>query len=134
MRDGKIRPEVAEAIDPRLRELHLQAFAAQLDGIWGPVLQQLALPPEKEAALKALLLAHQERRLDVTAVAGEQQLELNDPAIPKLRNADGASFAQEVLELLGPDDGKIFQQYRRDLAVMAQINVIAGRPIQPARR
>ncbi len=125
MRDGKIRPEVAEATDPVLRDLHMQVFNAHIDGIWGPVLQQLNLPQEKEAALKSLLRAHEERRLDVTAVAGEQNLELNDPAIQKMRSADGGLFAQQVLQLLGPEDAAIFQNFRRELAVMAQVTGLA---------
>jgi hypothetical protein len=130
VRGGKIRPEVAEATDPVLRDLHIQAFEAQLDGIWGPLLLQLNLPKEKEAALKALLRAHEERRMDVTAVAGEQQLELNDPAIQKMRNADGALLARQALELLGPDDGNIYQQFRREMAVQAQITGLAAATYQ----
>jgi len=71
MRDGKIRPEVAEATDPVLRALHMEVFDARLDGVWGPLLLQINLPPEKVASFKALLRVHEERRLDVTAVAGE---------------------------------------------------------------
>jgi hypothetical protein len=124
-RDGKIRPEVAEATDPVLRALSLQMFDANFEWVWGPVLQQLALSPEKAAALQALLRAHEERRMDVTAVAGEQGLELKDPAIQKMRSADGARLAQEVLALLGPDDANVYQQFRRELGVMAQVNGIA---------
>lgn len=130
MRDGKIRPEVAEATDPVLRALHLEVFDARLEGVWGPLLLQLNLPPDKVAGFKALLRAHEERRLDVTAVAGDQQLELSDPAIQKMRNADGALLAQQMLELLGPDDGKIYQQFRRDLAVQAQIADLAAATYQ----
>lgn len=125
-RDGKIRPEVAVATDPALRALQLQVFDEEFAGIWGPLLQRLNLPAEKAAALKALLRAHEERRMDVTAVAGELQLELGDAAIQKMRNADGALLARQTLELLGPDDGKIYQQYRRDLALQPMLTDLAA--------
>jgi hypothetical protein len=41
------------------------------------------------------------RRMDVTASAGEQGLELNDPAIQQMRRADGALLAEQLLALLG---------------------------------
>jgi hypothetical protein len=125
MPDGKLRPEIVEATDPELRALSLQMFDAYFDGVWGPLLQQLNLSEEKAAALKALLRAHEERRMDVTAVAGEQQLKLSDPAIQKMRRADGARLSQEVLALLGPDDGKIYREFRSNMAVMAQIKGLA---------
>ncbi len=130
VRDGKIRPEVAVATDPALRALHLQVFDEEFAGIWGSLLQRLNLPEAKVAALKALLRAHEERRLDVTAVAGEQQLELNDPAIQKMRSADGALLAKQTLELLGPDDGKIYQQFRRDLSLQGVITDLAAANFQ----
>lgn len=124
-RDGNIRPEVAVATDPELRALQLRVFDEEFAGNWGPLLQRLNLPEEKVAALKALLRAHEERRLDVTSVAGEQQLELTDPAIQKMRNADGALLAKETMELLGTDDGKIYQQFRRDRSLQGTINDLA---------
>jgi hypothetical protein len=124
-RDGKIRPEIAEATDPVLQALSLQMFDAQFEWIWGHVLQQLALPPEKAAALHALLRAHEERRMDVTAVAGELGLELKDPAIQKMRRADGARLAQELQALLGPGGAKVYQQFRSEMGVMAQVTGIA---------
>jgi hypothetical protein len=114
-RDGKIRPEVAEATDPVLRDLSLQSFDANFDWIWGPVLQQLALPPEKAATFQTLLRSHEERRMDVTAVAGEQGLEFKDPAIQKMRRADDERLAGELQALLGPDGARIYQQYRSEL-------------------
>lgn len=125
VRTGRIRPEVAEANDPVLRALSLQIFDAQFDWIWGHVLRQLTLSEEKAAAFQALLRAHEERRMDVMAVAGEQGLELSDPAIKQMRRADGALLAQQVLALLGPDGTKLYQQFRSEMGVMAQVTDIA---------
>jgi hypothetical protein len=125
MRTGKIAPEVAEASDPFLRSLSLQIFDVQFEWIWGDVLRQLNLPAEKTTAFQGVLRAHEERRLDLTAVAGEQGLELNDPAIQQLRRADGALLAEQLLALLGPDGARVCQQFRSEMGVMAQITGIA---------
>ena len=125
MRTGKIGTDVTEASDPFLRGLSLQIFDAQFEWIWGDVLRQLNLSDEKAAAFQAVLRAHEERRMDVTAVAGEQGLQPNDPAIQQMRRADNALLAEQVLTLLGPDGARVYQQFRSEMGVMAQINGIA---------
>jgi hypothetical protein len=115
MRISEIDPQTIAAVDPKIRALHLRAFAEDLDGIWGPLLKQLNLPPDKLERFKALLITHEERRLDVTAVASEQNLSLSDPAIQKMRRTDGTILSREMRALLGPDLMAIYQPYRSSL-------------------
>ncbi len=126
-RDAVMQPEMAVATDPTLRALHLQVFEEEFPGTWGPLLRQLNLSEEKLAAFKALLKTHEEKRLDVTAVAAEGKLRLGDPAVQKMRSQDGATLLQQMRELLGPNDAKIYQQYRRDLELQPLIADMAGR-------
>jgi hypothetical protein len=127
VQNGAMRPEVAEATDPELRALHLQVFDEEFAGIWGPLLRQLNLPEEKQAAFKAQLRAHAERRLDVTAVAGEQNLKSNDAAIQKMRDDDGALLSRQMRELLGTEDWKLYQEFRHALVLQPVLTDMAAR-------
>ncbi len=118
-------PRILEATDPRLRALHLESYAADFDGDWGPLLKRLNLSPEKLERFKAILLAHETKRLDVTAVAGEQKLSLGDPAIQQLRSADGGVLVREMKALLAPDEFAAYQQYRHDFDLRPLINEVA---------
>lgn len=122
-----VDPQVALATDAGLRGLRLRVFDDEFEGAWGRLLQRLKLSPEKLAAFKALLRNHEERRLDVTAVAAEQKLEDNDRAIQKMRSDDGLVLHRQMQELLGPEDGKVYQQFRRDRDVQLVLSEIAGR-------
>jgi hypothetical protein len=90
------------------------------------LLKQLALPPEKRERFKALLVTHEERRLDVTALAGEKKVSLGDPAIQQLRDNDGAALAREMRALLGPELMAIYQPYRRSLELQPIVGEIVA--------
>lgn len=122
-----VDPRTAVATDAKLRALHLEAFRADLDGVWGPVFARLKLSPDKIEQFKLLQLKHEQRRLDVTAVAAEQNLGLNDPAVQKMRSDDGTVRAREVRALLGNDDFKVYSQYNHDLVLQPVVADVAAR-------
>jgi hypothetical protein len=119
-------PRIVAARDGALRELHLKAFEAGIDGQWGPLFRRLNLAPEKIEQFKAILLNHERNRLDVTAVAGDQNLSLGDAAVQKQRSDDGVALAREMRGLLDPQDLKVYNQYHHDLELQPIVAELAG--------
>lgn len=120
-------PRIVAARDVALRELHLKAFAADIDGNWGPLFRRLNLTPEKIEQFKAILLDHERNRLDVTAVAGDEKLGLGDAAVQKQRSDDGAVLARKMRALLEPADLKAYNQYHHDFELQPIVAEMAGR-------
>lgn len=107
---------VATARNPELRALYMKSFEDEIAAKWGPLFGLLHLPPEKIERFTAIMLAHEQNRLDVTAVAGDQNLSLGDPAIQRMRSEDGASLAREMRTLLAPGtEIKLYNRYHHDL-------------------
>jgi hypothetical protein len=115
------------ATDSKLRDLHLAAFRADLDAQWGPLYRQLNLSADKIEQFKDLLVKHEERRLDVTAVAAEQKLSLSDPAIQKMRSDDGGIRVREMRALLGNEAMKAYNQYNHELVLQPIVAEVAAR-------
>jgi hypothetical protein len=122
-----VDPRLVVATDPKLRALHLAAFRADLDAQWGPLYQQLHLSADKIEQFKDLLVKHEERRLDVTAVAVEQKLSLGDPAIQRMRSDDGSIRVREMRALLGNEAMKAYNQYNHELVLQPIVAEVAAR-------
>jgi hypothetical protein len=127
-----VDPHLVVATDPKLRALHLAAFRADLDGQWGQFYKQVHLSADKIEQFKELLVKHEERRLDVTAVAAEQKLSLGDPAIQKMRSDDGGIRVREMRALLGNEAMKVYNQYNHELVLQPIMAEVAARTYNTA--
>lgn len=119
-------PLIVTARNPELRALYLKSFEEEIAAKWGPLFALLHLSPEKIERFTAIILAHEQNRLDVTAVAGDQNLSLGDPAIQRMRSEDGAQLARQMRTLFEPGtEIKLYNRYHHDLELQPIVADVA---------
>jgi hypothetical protein len=103
-------PTLVEA-DPKLMDLYLKSFRANLAVRFGWVYEKIGLTPEQINKVKDLSTAHEQENMDLRAAAEAQGLTMSDPGIVKLHQQTNQQFQAAVNDAIGAAANAQFGQY-----------------------
>lgn len=98
----KLSPHTIIANDPAKLAAYTRDFRASLDLEYGGLQKFAGLSAELYEKAKDLKTAHEQRRMDILAVAETQGVDLKSPAYQALQEKEADDFAKSEAELLGP--------------------------------
>ncbi len=102
------------AADPKLFDLYLKSFRAQLRSEYGAVYQKLGASPEKIEKFEALATAHEADIRDLRAAADSQGLSQDDPGIAAMRQQINQRFKADLIADLGVS-AKLVNQEQKEM-------------------
>lgn len=117
--------------DPKLMQLYLRDFRANLLDRFGPLMVQLTITPEQISKWEDLATAHEQENIDLRAAAAEQGLPADDPGIAAMRRQSNEQFREASIAIVGEGVLQQVQSYKAPPNGMVQfINQMAASAAQ----
>jgi len=110
---GAASPAALTEADPKLLDLYLKSFRANLRQRFGVMYQMLGLSPAQIDRFEELATAHADESADLRAAALSQGLDPTDAGIAALRKQQNEQFSAAVAADVGVDASRQLQQIAR---------------------
>ncbi len=111
IRDRFLERRTIARANPEYQRLQARIRALEAARTYAPLLRQLKLSEESGRRFAELIGEHEQAGEDIDAAAETQRMEMWDPALGRLREAEQAAFMAKVGELLGAEGYAAYQHY-----------------------
>jgi hypothetical protein len=87
--------------NPKLMELYLKNFRANLADRFGPAFEKIGFSPEQISKFEDLATAHEQENMDLRAAAAAQGLPMTDPGITAMRQQSNQQYQAALVAEIG---------------------------------